>query len=268
MNNFNDNNVILDMEFMLKTSNYVVKKKYKDEYLYFMECTKSEARRMVEYGHYSHRFIDSFGRINVGVYYQGRLLGVASFGYMLNPNSYKKFGSKFVKGSIIELNRMWVDDELGKNTESMLLSASIKIIKELYTEVKLIQSFSDGRLGCGIMYQASNFKYYGYHATVFLQDKQGVSYHLMSLTSTKNSNCKLLRKYLCDELTIIRVKTYRYIYCLDKNYECEMTEFEYPKSEGSVEYLNKIPDEKSMLERYLKKELLDTDLIDMILSRL
>lgn len=59
-----------------------------------------------------------------------------------------------------------------------LLSASWKIIKTNYPKVKAVQSFADGRLGCGTIYKASNFKYYGYTESVFYEDlKTGETHH-------------------------------------------------------------------------------------------
>lgn len=47
----------------------------------------------------------------------------------MNPGSYTNFGLND-KNEILELNRMWIDDELGHNAESILISNSFKIIKK------------------------------------------------------------------------------------------------------------------------------------------
>lgn len=216
--NFNSGKKILDLEEIMNSgSEYVIKKytKYMGE-LYFKECSKEEARDMVVCGHYSHKFQGYFGLINVGVYTQGRLVGVASFGGLMNPESYRKFGD-FKKGEVIELNRLWIDDELGMNTETMILSASWKIIRKNHPEVKVVQSFADGRLGAGTIYKASNFKYYGVETTKFFQNKETkVISHKVGIENTKapSSMCKINKAFCEGKLEQFTVNTYRYVYPL------------------------------------------------------
>lgn len=238
MNNYNTNNKVIDMEKILNTPKLVIKKKFEDKIVYFTECSREEAKNMIIKNHYSHKFMSSFGRINIGIYHNGRLLGVASFGNLMNPESYKNFGD-FTKENIIELNRMWINEELGKNIETMLLSASIKIIKTLYPYVKLIQSFADGRLGCGIMYQAANFKYYGEHNTIFLKNViTNEINHKINIENITNIKCvELAIDYLSGNIQVVQVKTYRYIYNIYNDILCKLQEYEYPKNEGSELYV-------------------------------
>lgn len=214
--NFNEGGQILDLD-MLSTSEVVIKKETSHMgTLYFKECTKEEARDMIICGHYSHKFQGYFGKVNVGVYTEGRLVGVASFGGLMNPKSFKNFGD-FKENEVIELNRLWVDDELGMNTETMLLSASWKIMRLKYPEIKIVQSFADGRLGAGTIYKASNFKYFGCESTLFFQDKEtGVIYHKVGIENTKAPTSFMrLNKLFCEgRLQQFRVNTYRYIFPL------------------------------------------------------
>lgn len=215
--NFNEDGAILDMEELISQGELVIKKETKHMgTLYFKECTKEEARDMIICGHYSHKFQGYFGKVNVGVYTEGRLVGVASFGGLMNPNSFKNFGD-FGKDEILELNRLWVDDELGMNTETMLLSASWKIMRQAHPEIKVVQSFADGRLGAGTIYKATGFKYYGVESTLFFQDKvTKVISHKVGIENTKVplSFMRLNVKYLQGRLQQFKVNTYRYIYPL------------------------------------------------------
>lgn len=219
--NFNEGGKILDMEEVAKKE-FVIKKETEHMgTLYFKECTKEEARDMIICGHYSHKFQGYFGKINVGVYTQGRLVGVASYGGLMNPKSYKNFGD-FKDGEVIELNRLWIDDELGMNTESMIMSASWSIMRHSYPEVKVVQSFADGRLGAGTIYKASNFKYYGCESTLFFQDKvTGVISHKVGIENTKSpvSFMKLNKLYCEGRLQQFRVNTYRFIFPLYQKIE-------------------------------------------------
>lgn len=236
MNNFNENGNILDMEFLMRTPKFVIRKNASLGVLYFTECLRSEAKRMIEYGHYSHNFIRAFGRINIGVYKEGRLLGVASYGSMTNVNSFDNLAEGLRQDEVIELNRMWVDDELGKNVESMLLSASIKIIKKCYPDIKLIQSFSDGRLGCGVMYQSANFDYVGYINSTFVLDKKsGLTVHRRRLENTNSIEfLKILLNILEENYEIVTIRSYRYLYKLNSSVNYKMKKQEYPKEKIGI----------------------------------
>ena len=56
-----------------------------------------------------------------------------------------------------ELNRMWIDDTLGHNAESLLIAASIKLLRKSDPTCVAVQSFADGRLGCGTIYKSIEF---------------------------------------------------------------------------------------------------------------
>lgn len=214
--NFNENGNVLDLEELSKTEIVLKQETAHMGTLYFKECTKEEARDMIICGHYSHKFQGYFGKVNVGVYTEGRLVGVASFGGLMNPKSFKNFGD-FKENEILELNRLWVDDELGMNTETMLLSASWTIMRKKYPEIKVVQSFADGRLGAGTIYKATGFGYYGCETTLFFQDKDtGIIYHKVGIENTKApiSFIRLNKLYLEGRLQQFKVNTYRYIYPL------------------------------------------------------
>lgn len=256
--NFNEGGKVLDMEELSKTEVVLRQNTKHMGVLYFKECTKEEARDMIICGHYSHKFQGYFGKVNIGVYTEGRLVGVASFGGLMNPKSYKNFGD-FAENEILELNRLWVDDELGMNTETMLLSASWAIMRKKYPEIKVVQSFADGRLGAGTIYKATGFGYYGCESTLFFQDKEtGVIYHKVGIENTKApvSFIRLNKLYLEGRLQQFRVNTYRYIYplytkiekpVLDSNGEVVLTTKKLAKRDENGELVMGV-DNKPVLE--------------------
>ncbi len=136
--------------------------------LVIKQVNKATARELIITNHYSHKWNNaSFGVYNFGIFKEGatdenQCLGVAAYGYMKNLKA-KIFTHPNPKAWICELNRMWIDDCLGKNAESILISRSIKLLRKIDKNIVAIQSFADGRLGCGTIYKASNFKYHGKH---------------------------------------------------------------------------------------------------------
>ena len=160
-----------------------------------------------------------------------RCLGVASFGWMMFPRAYKSIASNIERDEILELNRLWVDDCLGKNTETMLLSASWKILK-YYGKIRVIQSFADGRLGCGTVYKAASFKYYGCAKTSFLKDVNTNEIWfggMFTKTCSPKTMLELGKKFCNNELEPFVVNTYRYMYILDKSVNILLKEQSYPE---------------------------------------
>jgi hypothetical protein len=206
--------------------------------LVIKEVNYNVAKKMTIENHYSKKWNTSFGKINYGIFKNDILLGVAVFGNLMNPNSYKNI-TTLGKDSVIELNRMWISDELGKNAETILISSSFKCIKKDYPHIKFVQSFADGRLGCGTIYKASNFKYYGFEKSLFFEDiDTGEVFHKVPLENTKrplgfiNKN----KRYLDNKLKAFIVKTYKYIYPLSKD-KILLKECPYPEYDKGYEYI-------------------------------
>lgn len=185
---------------------------------------KQVAKEMIVKNHYSHKWNDGgFGKYNFGVFLQGfdECLGVAVYGLMKNPKA-QIFNHPNPKSWMCELNRMWIDDRLGKNAETVLIAASIKLLKRMDQDCVAVQSFADGRLGCGTIYKAANFDYYGHHYTKFIKNKRtGEMIHEQQFTNSTSPGMYLRNNviYLCGDTETFQVKTYRYIYPLCKHFE-------------------------------------------------
>jgi hypothetical protein len=225
---------------------YLSSKKTKNNgVLHFDFVRKSITRKMMEENHYSHSWYHMFGKINVGVFKNDKLLGVASYGSLKVVDSFKSICETLEKNEVVELNRLWIDDELKKNAESLLISQSIKLIKKHHPEIKIIQSFADGRLGCGTIYQASNFKYYGYHETEFFEHKEtGRCYHEMIFhTSSRPIVITRNLEMLEDNFKKFKTRTYRYLYFIDKRLKAEHQELKYVKEKPYKKYIEWVKDE-------------------------
>ena len=146
----------------------IIKNTKNNGVLYIREIEYGVARDMIVTNHYSKKWNTAFGTINFGVFRDDTLLGCAVFGNLMNTKSYKNITDLGPK-SVIELNRLWLSDDLQRNAETLMLSACFKILRKKYPYIKYVQSFADGRLGCGTIYKAANFGYYGYTFSSFLK---------------------------------------------------------------------------------------------------
>jgi hypothetical protein len=196
------------------------------------------ARTIIKSKHYSGSFVNN-SYLHLGVFAGRELVGVLQFGYALNPNS----GARVVTGTgnrgYMELNRMWIHDSQPRNTESRVLSYSLKLITLLYPRVKWVQSFADERCGrAGVVYQAANFEYVGGHVTTFYE-LDGEYYHKICMEAEKRGGKR--GEYLRanrERAITHRFKQYRYIRFLDKRARAclngKLFKFQaYPKPEVS-----------------------------------
>jgi hypothetical protein len=203
---------------------------------------KGVAKEMIVKNHYSHKWNDAgFGRYNYGIFYEEKpdeCLGVAVYGFMKNANA-DIFTHPNPQAWICELNRMWIDDCLGHNAETLLIGASLKLLQKEDRNIVAVQSFADGRLGCGTICKAANFRYFGWHYTRFLQHKKnGIIEHEQNFTNSRSRGVYLSRNIgrVLRSYTVFRVKTYRYIYIFDsKNLKLRFREQPYPPYEKGQE---------------------------------
>lgn len=242
------------MEILKKTSslgNLIIK-----------DVPKTLAKELIIKHHYSHKWLDSgFGKFNYGIYREeepDKCLGVAVYGLMKNPKA-KIFTHPNTDAWMCELNRMWIDDSLGHNAESILIAASIKLLRKADSKCVAVQSFADGRLGCGTIYKASNFTYYGFHYTKFCRNKRsGEVIHEQILTDSTSPSGYLRSNisFLIGDLEIFRVKTYRYIYPLCKKFKYVGNPQPFPvydKGEDSIEWVRDKAKIKNNIIRILEK---------------
>ncbi|MDR0966670.1 MAG: hypothetical protein LBM75_09270 [Myxococcales bacterium] len=195
---------------------------------------KAIAREMVVSNHYSHSWNGNFGTFNAGIFRaeeSDRCLGVASFGPMKNNLCRSFFSHPDPQAVCLELNRMWVDDCLGRNAESFLIGASLRLLRRAVPHCVLVQSFADGRIGHGTIYQASNFTYHGWHWTTFWRHADGRQTHAQNTNNRRQvgSFCRNGVEICMGTAKPFRVRTYRYLYRLDRRTEVLLPEQPYPK---------------------------------------
>lgn len=194
---------------------------------------KAVAKELITNNHYSKKWNNAgFGLYNFGFFRPGsdECIGVAVYGYMMHPKA-RMFTHPNPDSIMLELNRMWISDELGKNAESLLIAHSLKQLPKLDKNIVAVQSFADGRLGCGTIYKASNFKYYGSHETIFAENKRtGEINHQMNMTRMDSKSIYIRNNValLLGDMQFFKVDTYRYIFPLCKRFKSNLKQKPYP----------------------------------------
>jgi adenine modification enzyme len=204
-----------------------------DEF-YVKEMSRDLAYDMIIRNHYSHKG-DSIAhnKINLGVYIENELLGVLQYGYAMNPASCSSVVEGTEINQYLELNRMWIDDKAGRNTESRAISYSFKYIKGKHPKIKWVQSFADERCGgLGIVYQAANFDYFGEHDSIFWE-LDGEVHHNSKFTNKNPKSNSKWKYYQANKHRASKssLRQFRYIFFIDKRWKkkCLLNEKPYPK---------------------------------------
>lgn len=113
------------------------------------------ARAVVEKEHYLHRkppVSHAFG-----LYDESELVGVCIFGAPA-IHEVKKSACPTDPTLVLELNRLWVDDRMPRNTESWFVSRCLKALPP-----RIVVSYADTKENhMGYIYRALNFNYAGW----------------------------------------------------------------------------------------------------------
>lgn len=159
-------------------------------------CLVSEVRCFIEGNHYSR----SINGVKVSqcfaVRHDGVLVGAILYG-ALSTTAWKRFSD--TESKVLELRRLVLVDEAGKNSESRVIGWTLRWILKNMPGVTTVVSYADPAHGHdGVIYRASNFKHDGMTPadTGFLDPSTGKTYHSRALRTKYNGDFKPFVKRL------------------------------------------------------------------------
>lgn len=119
------------------------------------EISKKLAADVVVRAHYLHRKPPiSFA---FGLFDGDECVGVITFGTPASRHMQIS-ACRSDPSKVIELNRLWVSNDCGRNTESWFISRALKLLPP-----RIVLSYADTAEGhMGYVYRAANFKYAGW----------------------------------------------------------------------------------------------------------
>jgi len=116
-----------------------------------------DAMKIVVDNHYLHRKSScsySFGLIEIST---NRIVGVITYGKPASSHLCKGICGNEESSNVIELTRLWIEDDTPRNAESFLIANSMKLVDK-----EIIVSYADSSQNhSGIVYQATNWIYTG-----------------------------------------------------------------------------------------------------------
>jgi hypothetical protein len=117
------------------------------------EVESSVVRDLIETNHYSHKCTPNhFLSFDVN---NGK--GALQLGFGIRPHNKKSISSLITHDNYCEFDRMWLSDDLPKNSETQVISLLLSYLKQNYKNIQFVITYADGSAGNkGIIYQASN----------------------------------------------------------------------------------------------------------------
>ena len=124
--------------------------------------------------------IDSTGKKRDLEVYKGpnakkeeKLAGVAIYGYPVGARAAGSISDELEPKQALELTRLFIHEEYGKNMESISISKTFKWLKTNAPDIKVLISYADpGQEHIGGIYQATNWMYQGYNLGIM--DNYGI----------------------------------------------------------------------------------------------
>lgn len=175
------------------------------------------------YKHYAKR-IPSI-QFSFGLFHKNILQGVLTFGQPPSPSLKISICGEKYQNDCIELNRLIVNDGLGKNTLSYFVSCCLKLLPK----PKIVVSFADPNNGHqGYIYQSTNWIYTGLTSnTECLIDENGKEIHFRTIGHKRNKNiydCELI-KYRTNENEIDKIEIANFLKSNKSNYKNKELDF-------------------------------------------
>ena len=192
------------------------------------------AKELVVREHYLHT-LPGGTQMAFGAFLNGRLLGALTLG--VGPFNSHLLVEGAARGDCLTLSRLWLSDELPKNSESLVIGAVLRALRK-YTDLKFILSYADPVQGhVGTIYQASNWIYIGFSVSTPSYDLgDGKPHHSRSIGSKYGSHSiKYLQSQGLDIKVVPQSAKHKYLYFLDPGWREHLRApvFPYPKPERS-----------------------------------
>lgn len=212
------------------------------------EIPKQELVEFTQKWHYSPVF-PKLTKHWLGIYDdEYNLVGTLTLGWGTQPKqTIKKLFPSLDTNDYLEIGKMCMDDKMPKNSETQMLKAVVRWIKEYRPDVSLLYTMADGIMGkVGYVYQAFNFKYGGCYWTDVFMTSTGEKVHPRSMKDILKENAKFEGKeklfwatpaYM-DTIGMSRIRGYmfRYMYALNKKGKKLLKEsdwgIDYPKADS------------------------------------
>ncbi len=117
------------------------------------------AKDLCQRHHYSHSYPGG-SLLNFGMFVETQLLGVSVIG--VGPTNLHRYFREARPEQVMCLTRLWLDDQLGRNSESRCLAIILRHLRREQIIIKAVVAYSDPSVGhTGIIYRGAGFLFLG-----------------------------------------------------------------------------------------------------------
>lgn len=163
------------------------------------------AMELVVKNHYLHRKCPCSQAF--GLFESDRVVGCVVYGTPSSAPLRKGICGFDERFNVLELTRLWIEDDTPKNAESYLIGNTIKLLNK-----EIIVSYAEINQGhLGVVYQATNWIYTGLSAKRTNWTIEGLDKHCQTIADKYTA--KELREKYGDKFKLVnRPRKHRYIY--------------------------------------------------------
>lgn len=171
-----------------------------------------------------------------GLFMEGKCYGAMVLGYApTTEKKVKKWCDKIKRNQYIELQRTWVSDKLGHNTESWMMARVMRRLKD--AGVWLVLTHSGGcKDDVGFIFQASGWLYFGGDkCSDFFETKKGEYKNLVSAMrfgrvpkDVMKQGAQACGEYLYGNGKIINARRHLYLYPINKGLRSRLKKYTVP----------------------------------------
>jgi hypothetical protein len=182
-----------------------------------------DAKRITTSKHYMKTWPQG-AKVAFGLFYKGSCVGCMVAGYApTTERKVKRWCNKIVKHQYIELQRTWISDAMGHNTESWMMARVMRYFKS--AGVWLVLTHSGGcKDDVGFIFQASGWMYFGCEpCNDFYETEKGEYKNLVSAMRFGRVPSELIKKgqqaigeHLFGKGKIVNARRHLYMYLTHK----------------------------------------------------
>jgi len=182
--------------------------------LQISEAPNQIVDKLVEKYHYSHKATQNRFKSFLVNNNQGFL----QLGYGIRPHMKHTISKQITTTNYCEFDRMWLSDELPKNSESQVIALLLSYLRQICPQIIFVITYADGSVGnYGTIYKASNAIPLGSVKVDFYLLADGERVHPVTMWHRHKSRAWATMKKLYPGIKHIKEeRQYRFLYILHK----------------------------------------------------
>ncbi len=200
------------------------------------------ARKVIGRYHYMKTY-PAGSKVNIAMTHEGRIVGICVFGYSSQTDKkVHRIAYGMTKKDYLELQRLWISDDFGHNTESHIMARMIKMLKT-DLGVKMLVTHAGGcKNDAGFVYQASGWLYFGsqpssdFYLTEAGEYKNIIAPMRFGRVDSKGKTAQEVGEELFGKGEIIYANRYFYAYPIEKGLRRRLTKISLPYPKEAARY--------------------------------